>query len=251
MGNSDTRWDRWTFTSNHLPESKPKQHSFDSVGATFQYGLPSRVRSDSGGENTLVALLMNLINGGGRRSHITGRSVHNQPIERLWRDVCSQVIQHFYHLFYTFGEEEILDPENDIQRYSLQKVYLPVIQERLDCFRAAWNNHRLRTERNRTPNQIWMEGMVANQQQDTTAINNVFRQGPYSEDLDAMLGHFGVQLNQLEINEEELERAVVVQQPQINLTNEQWQTLKNSLTRIADLKEKYLTCCREITRFLH
>lgn len=221
------------------------------VGATFQYGLPSRVRSDSGGENTQVALLMNLINGNERRSHITGRSVHNQRIERLWRDVFTQVIQYFYRLFYNFEGQQILDPDNDIHRYSLQHVYLPVIQERLDTFRAAWNNHRLRTESNRTPNQIWMEGMVANHQQDTTAINNVFRQDPYNEDLEAMLARYGVQLTQLEVDQDDLDRAIVVTRPQINLNHIQWQMLKDTLTRITDLREKYLTCCREVTRFLH
>lgn len=192
---------------------------------------------------------MNLIYGNEQRSHITGRSVHNQRIERLWRDVFTQVIQYFYHLFYTFEEQQILDPDNDVHRCSLQQVYLPVIQERPDTFRAAWNNHRLHTESNHTPNQIWMEGMVANHQQDTTAINNVFRQDPYNEDLEAMLARYGVQLTQLEVDQDDLDRAVVVTQPQMNLNHRQWQMLKDTLTRITDLREKYLTCCREITRF--
>lgn len=46
--------------------------------AVEQHGLPSRVRSDKGGENRGVANYMVEKRGPGRRSHITGRSVHNQ-----------------------------------------------------------------------------------------------------------------------------------------------------------------------------
>ena len=51
------------------------------------YGIPERVRSDKGLENISVEDFMISQNGTGRRSMITGPSVHNQRIERLWRDV--------------------------------------------------------------------------------------------------------------------------------------------------------------------
>lgn len=48
------------------------------VGAVERFGLPSRVRSDKGGENIEVAHFMVERRGENRNSHITGRSVHNQ-----------------------------------------------------------------------------------------------------------------------------------------------------------------------------
>ena len=57
------------------------------VGAAHAHNLLSRVRSDQGRENVLVAQYMIEKRGAERRSMITGCSVHNQRIERLWRDV--------------------------------------------------------------------------------------------------------------------------------------------------------------------
>ena len=64
-----------------------------------EYGFPSQVRCDNGGENIDMARLMVTTRGTDLRSVITGSSTHNQRIERLWRDLCRVLLRLFQNLF--------------------------------------------------------------------------------------------------------------------------------------------------------
>ena len=125
------------------------------------YGLPSRIRTDRGGENVEVARMMlsHPRRGASRGSVITGRSVHNQRIERLWRDVFSGCLKIYHSLFHHLEETGVLDPTSESDLFALHFVFKPRINQHLQIWTRGWNCHPVRTMGNLTPMQAFIQGL--------------------------------------------------------------------------------------------
>ena len=137
-------------------------------------------------ENYAVAVHVLLHRGVDRNSMITGASIHNQRIERLWRDVHQSVAILYYLLFYFLESQQLLDP---LTRFTcmcyIMCRYLPRIGRALDIFREGWNHHSIRTESNLTPHQLYVQGTLSMHSSGLSALD-------FLDEVDDMYGVDGV-----------------------------------------------------------
>ena len=124
------------------------------VTVVHKHGVPLKIRTDLGGEN--VDAWEYMINYHGNESCvITGSSVHNERIERLWRDVSRSVIIPFKEMFINLEDDGILDVQNETDLFCLHEVFCSRINVSLNQFISSWNSHPLTSENNRTPLQLF------------------------------------------------------------------------------------------------
>ena len=162
--------------------------------------------------------------GAERRSVLVGSSVHNQRIERLWRDMHRCVTGTFYRLFYFLEHNDMLDPINGYHLYALHYVFIPRINEALLHFQESWNNHHIRTERGMTPNQLFVAGSLQLRNSGMDFFNNV----PESYGTDEE----GVPANDSE--------GVQIPQTNIRVSAQQLEQLQDHINPLADSSSQTL-----------
>lgn len=125
------------------------------VQAISKYGRPAKVRTDLGGENVDIWHDMTAFRGEASMPVLVGKSVHNQRIERHNRALNEQVLSTFRQQFYGLESEGALDVNNDTDIFCLHCVYISRINNAIEEFVAAHNRHKISTENNRTPEQLF------------------------------------------------------------------------------------------------
>ena len=94
--------------------------------------------------------------GPGRHSCITGRSVHNQRVERFWRDLNEACT---FLLFYTLEDVGLLMIVLTCS-VCIIIIFVPCLNHHLQAFKVAYSHHPIRTAGNRSPYQLWVSGMA-------------------------------------------------------------------------------------------
>ena len=150
---------------------------------------------------------------------LTGLSVHNQRIERLWKDVLHYVLHYYIDLFYFMEANEILDPLNEVHLLALQLVFIERINTALLNSIVYWNNHKLRTGHSQTPNQLWIISIHQNIDHET--IQQIIDASSTNVSL------YGVEMNPNIRFIGETSNNIILPRTLFELTNDEWVTVNS------------------------
>ena len=123
--------------------------------ASLVHGVPEKLYTDFGGEN----------NGAGKfqvavrenpESWKKVKSTTNVRIERFWADMQAKVVAYYCILFTLYEERNNINCRHvPVHQFVIHFLFIPLINENLCECRDSWNNHKVRTCNNLTPNQMF------------------------------------------------------------------------------------------------
>ena len=78
--------------------------------------------------------------------------------------VCQVVNTTFYKIYYfcasrDLEQQRLLDPDCELDLFVLHHVFMPLLQREVKIFIDSWNHHKLRTEGNLSPMQLFVSGL--------------------------------------------------------------------------------------------
>jgi len=126
--------------SNHQP-GVVASYYLDAVSQAG--GYPSRVRTDCGTENGIVAAIQSLVTGSAS-GHVYGTSPGNQRIEAWWSFFRRNRSQWWIDVFENIVEFGAFHPGCVLETECFRFCFMDVIQKDLDEIRRQWNTHRIR-----------------------------------------------------------------------------------------------------------
>ena len=108
-----------------------------------------------------------------QRPVFTGKSVHNQRVERNNRDLNVAITSPFKSVFQELQLEGNLDVDNETDMFCLHYIYLPRINQALTNHKNAHNHHKLSTEGSATPLQLYTVNIPLQTSHDSQVRNSV------------------------------------------------------------------------------
>lgn len=100
-------------------------------------------------------------------------------------------------------------------------MYLPAINADLEAFRKGWNVHKLRTENHKSPQQIWLSGMLDNISRRYTSPNEFLSASQdIGERLATGLSRFGITLDDLGVTGADTEPVRIVNDTELSALQE-------------------------------